>query len=132
MKPRLFVVDTPSSAQYRNSVKSFVNVALDFKMCLHKLEDIPEKIEKDIEVPHPIHCFTWDSHLEYDFKQKRYARSSGKGMHPFCATQTPMNPAKAYQKEQEDRAKQSTRRIILDPNTLEVIEAPSPQAEPGQ
>lgn len=98
-KPRLFVIDTPSAAYHSNTSKAFTNIALEFRMCLYKLQDIPKEVSSETKLPEPIFCQNWDSQIEFDFKKGKFVRTTGQGMHAFCATQIPKNPAAAYREE---------------------------------
>jgi hypothetical protein len=70
LPPRIFVIDTPSMA-YEREPGEFNNVGLDFKMCIYRIEDIPNNVENDMEIPNPIVCHAWSSHFEYDNKTQR-------------------------------------------------------------
>lgn len=101
MQPRLMVKDTPSPAYYRSSSSAFNNVALEFKMCLYRFKDIPAQVTPDTVLAEPIICDEWESQFEFDYKTDKLTYSAKKGQHEFCATQTPMDPLEAYQREQE-------------------------------
>jgi hypothetical protein len=98
-------------------------------MCLYKIEDVPATVTKDTKLPEPIMCHNWDSHFEYNFDKKTFERHKGKGLHPYCASQTPMNPAEAWRKENAEAEKNKKpsgpQRITIDLNTLEPIAPPA-------
>ena len=101
MTPRLVVKDTPSPATYRPSSKAFNNVALEFKMCVYRLKDIPLVVDHETVLHEAIVCHEWESQFEFDFDRDRYVYSAKKGQHEFCASQVPLNPAQAFQRELE-------------------------------
>lgn len=83
---KLYVSDMPSWTHFTKDINftwKAQNSSLKFKICLHKLEDIPEKtIDGKIVVPNPVHCMEWASNYAYDKRTSRIVEL--KDVHPFC------------------------------------------------
>lgn len=105
LTPRLMVTDTPSMAYFSEGTKIYNNVALEFKMCLYRLKDIPLVIDDSVRLRDPIICHNWDSNYEFDFKQNKFVHSDNTGQNEFCASQTPKDPLQAYQDELDEEKK---------------------------
>lgn len=103
IQPRLFVVDTPSPSYYSAADKRYNNTALEFKMCLYRLKDIPLEVKNEEPIPNMIFCYDWDSQFEMDFAQNKYVHKPGAGLNSYCATQVPENPAAAWEREVQGR-----------------------------
>ena len=103
LKPRLFVVDTPSMAYYSSGTKEFRNVALEFKICLYKLKDIPLTVTSETPIPNAIVCYDWDSQFEFDFTKNQYVHKPGAGLNAYCASQVAESPADIWERELKER-----------------------------
>lgn len=82
---RLFVKDEPTSGAFsvQNGKAKAVNSALEFRMCLYHIKDLPKKVANAaVEYPNPIACLEWDVNFSYNFKTRRFVE--GKGLHPYC------------------------------------------------
>lgn len=99
--PNLFVTDGPSPASRRGPME-FRNIALEFKMCLYRMKDIPLEVQDDTPLAaKPLLCHEWDSQLEYDFVKAEYVHKPGAGLNSFCAAQEPISPLQAYRRERQ-------------------------------
>lgn len=100
LRPILYVIDTPVPAAYSKATKSFDNVALDFRICLYHLKDIPAAVKDETPLSAtPIVCNDWESKVEFDFDRNEFVRPLGQGEHAFCATQQPEWPQDALLRE---------------------------------
>ena len=75
---RVFDSDLPGQASViRNQFSgklSAKNPSLEFKACLFKLSDLPEKTDKamkGIDINKALHCFGWSHNYEYNFETKQ-------------------------------------------------------------
>ncbi len=103
LSPRLFVIDTPSVSYYSAADKRYNNTALEFKMCLYRLKDIPLEVKNEEPIPNAIVCFDWDSQFEMDFVKNKFVHKPGSGLNSYCATQVAENPAAAWEREVQGR-----------------------------
>lgn len=103
LTPRLFVIDTPSMAYYSDVTKEFRNIALEFKMCLYKLKDIPLAVTSETPIPNAIVCYDWDSQFEFNFAKKQYVHKPGSGLNAYCASQVAESPVEIWQRELKER-----------------------------
>jgi hypothetical protein len=79
--PALYVRDTPTGAFLGES--SAINVAMEFKMCIYKTEDIPkETTEDNINFAIAIKCFEWQNIYIYNYSKKTFEMRSEIG--EFC------------------------------------------------
>ena len=69
--PVVYVTDYPAGAFVTGTgVKS---VALEFKTCIYKANDVPAKTRRDdIAFAKPISCFQWQNVYVYDFDKARF------------------------------------------------------------
>lgn len=87
---QMFSVDVPVAATWsgdRDAHNSVTNVSLEFKVCLYRTKDVPQKADpKSFEAPTeeggPLHCFDWASRNEFDFNSKKFI--SKRKIDPFC------------------------------------------------
>jgi hypothetical protein len=84
----LFIHDMPTpgiSVIGMGGIRESVTPSLQFKVCLHKLSDIPEETSNpELEVPNPITCMEWSSIYNYNAVSRRYVE--GRTISPVCAT----------------------------------------------
>lgn len=84
----LFIHDMPTTGMSVAGVggmRESIIPSLQFKVCLHKLSDIPEDTSKpELEVPNPITCMEWSSIYNYNAVNRRYVE--GRTVSPVCAT----------------------------------------------
>lgn len=83
---KLYVSDMPTWTHFTKDVNfswTARNSSLKFKICLHKIADIPEKtVDGKLTVPNPIHCMEWASNYVYNKRTSRITEM--KEIHPYC------------------------------------------------
>ncbi len=71
-QPRLFVMDAPSQAFVTDSGRAH-NTALEYKMCLFRAGDVPQKAtRKSRDLGTPIQCGNWQSTFVYNHDLKKF------------------------------------------------------------
>lgn len=84
---RLFVFDNPTGgivSQFNGQTVA-TNSSLEFRICLHKISDIPQREPNaGAVIANPIACLNWDARFHYDFARRRHTRSAT--LHPACVS----------------------------------------------
>lgn len=85
---KLFIHDmpTPSAWDLNDQTMKVTarNSSLKFKICLHKIEDVPARVESPAtEIPDAIVCMTWDSNFIYNFSTRKFEDKKDQ-IHPVC------------------------------------------------
>jgi hypothetical protein len=71
-RPVVYLTDYPAGAFVTTS--GVRNVALEFKTCIYKADQVPAETRRDdLFFARPIHCFDWQSLYVYDFGQGKFA-----------------------------------------------------------
>ncbi len=83
----LYVFDapTPSTLSNMNGTRMARNSSLNFRICLHRIADIPRAVSPRTIVPHPIACLDWSSNFVYDFARQGFVEADQP--HAFCQSQ---------------------------------------------
>ncbi len=75
MDNKLYVADLPSMTTFDISTDAKItarNASLKFKICLHKIEDVPKRMEAPgYEVDGAIKCMEWSSNYMYNFTTRK-------------------------------------------------------------
>jgi hypothetical protein len=82
---KIFASDfpTPSAWEEKNGIVSARIASLNFKICLHKVEDVPESVESPkTNIGAAMTCMEWSSNYQMDFKKKTFVEKTG--LHPAC------------------------------------------------
>ena len=62
---------TPSAWAQENGIVSARNSALKFKICVHKISDVPESVEDPkTQIEGALGCLEWSSNYQFNFKKK--------------------------------------------------------------
>jgi hypothetical protein len=73
---KIFVEDMPTASGWDADDQLKVsarNSSLKFKICLHKVEDVPSRVEKPAtEIANAIVCMNWNSNLIYNFSTRKF------------------------------------------------------------
>ncbi len=74
---------TPSFWEEKNGIITARVASLDFKICLHKIEEVPASVESPkTQIGAAITCMEWSSNYQMDFKKKTFVEKTG--LHPAC------------------------------------------------
>jgi hypothetical protein len=74
---------TPSSWDIEGVKIKAVVSSLEFKICVHRMEDIPQSVTSSATViPGALFCFEWDSNYQMNFSRGQLEER--KGLHPAC------------------------------------------------
>jgi hypothetical protein len=69
--PVLYMTDYPAGAFVAQTAVK--NVALEFKTCIYKAQDVPAETRRDdIHFAEPITCFEWQNIYVYDFEKRTF------------------------------------------------------------
>jgi hypothetical protein len=83
---KLFVADIPTMTSFDISEDAKItarNSSLKFKICLHKIENVPRRMEAPgYEVAGAIKCMEWSSNYLYNFKTRKMVEQSE--IQPAC------------------------------------------------
>ena len=82
---KIYVSDMPSPSSWseENGIITANTSSLDFKICLHKIADVPVTVEKPATIiPDPIVCMDWSSNYQFNFRSKTWSEKTI--MHPAC------------------------------------------------
>ncbi len=85
---KIFVQDAPTMSGWDIDEESLKvtarNSSLKFKICLHKIEDVPAEVESpSTNIENAIVCMSWDSNFIYNFSTRKFA-DKGDEIHPAC------------------------------------------------
>lgn len=77
--PKLYVTDAPTYSSLSNGAGAVALVtSLEFKLCLHRVSDIPRRIEDPrASIPRPIFCYDWSSNYQLNSAQTALEEKSG-------------------------------------------------------
>lgn len=74
---------TPSSWDERNGIIIARIASLDFKICLHKIEDVPATVDSPkTQIGKAIVCMDWSSNYQFNFAKKTFSEKTT--LHPAC------------------------------------------------
>lgn len=85
---KIFVQDVPTMSGWDLDEETMKvnarNSSLKFKICLHKISDIPAEVElSNTEIADPIVCMSWDSNFIYNFSTRKFVDNKD-SIHPVC------------------------------------------------
>ncbi len=74
---KIFIQDAPTVSGWDINDETMKvtarNASLNFKVCLHKIEDVPATVESPAtEIPGAIVCMSWDSNFIYNFSTRKF------------------------------------------------------------
>jgi hypothetical protein len=75
--PKIYAEDMPTPSGWDlNEATMKVSArqsSLRFMICLHKIEDVPARVESpNTMISNAITCMTWNSNFEYNFKTRKF------------------------------------------------------------
>lgn len=74
---------TPSFWEESNGIVTARTSSLDFKVCLHKIKEVPASVnDPKTIIPAPIACLDWSSNYQFDFTKKVFTERTS--MHSAC------------------------------------------------
>ena len=85
---KIFVQDAPTMSGWDLDEETMKvtarNSSLKFKICLHKISDIPAEVElPNTEIENPIVCMNWDSNFLYNFATRKFVDNK-EAIDPIC------------------------------------------------
>lgn len=84
---KIYVSDAPTPATWTTDENLRVvarNSSLRFKMCVHRIEDVPATVESPAtQIENPIVCMDWNSNFIYNFATRKF-EDKGDVIHPAC------------------------------------------------
>ena len=84
LKPEIYVNDLPSQGYYDEEYyPSAYNVSMDFKTCLYRKSDVPERVKSPgTWIENPIVCYEWSNRHTYDYGKKEFTNPAS--IDPIC------------------------------------------------
>lgn len=82
---KIYASDMPSPSMFEdnNGIITAKITSLDFKICLHKIKDVPRSVkEPRTIIENPIVCMDWSSNYQLDFRKKVWVEKST--LHHAC------------------------------------------------
>lgn len=81
--PSLYVNELASQAWYNQDTDVAVNLSMNNKMCLYKVQDVPqETVRTDVDWSKALFCHDWNASWVYNFKTKKW--DNPKDIDPVC------------------------------------------------